>query len=87
MTAVVRVDECIFDRMLSAGVLEDAGTFDQDDVVDGDDDGDREVTDNESLPERPPVGETDSTAGGKLRRSLKRAWKKITGDNGNGARK
>ncbi|XP_030285466.1 RING finger protein 227 [Sparus aurata] len=77
--AELRVDECVLERLLAAGVLdqEDPEEEEQDgEVQDGCDD--KEV----STPPESAAEESDSPAGsrgGRLRRSCRKVWKKISG--------
>lgn len=86
MRAALQVDECVFERMVAAGVLGSA----DDNIDDVDDDDSMTDEENgETLPES-LVEESDSSSvsrGGKFRRSLKRVWGKITGNTHNARRR
>ncbi|XP_040886706.1 E3 ubiquitin-protein ligase-like isoform X2 [Toxotes jaculatrix] len=82
MRAELRVDECVLEQLLAAGVLDQEDDDDPEEadgqVQDGCDD-----EEGATLPET-PAEESDSSAvsgGGRLRRSWKKVWRKISGKN------
>ncbi|GLD53753.1 E3 ubiquitin-protein ligase KEG-like protein [Lates japonicus] len=82
MRAELRVDECVLERLLTAGVLdreeeEEEEEEDQEEGECGCDDDDQAAT----LPDA-PAEESDSSAGsrgGRFRRSWKKVWRKVMG--------
>lgn len=83
MRAELRVDECVLERLLTAGVNQE----DEEDK-DREEEGDGQVQDSceDGEQESSPAEESDSSAvtrGGALRRSWRKVWRKI---RGNGAR-
>ncbi|XP_059891446.1 E3 ubiquitin-protein ligase-like [Gadus macrocephalus] len=76
--AVLRVDECVLERMMSAGVfLGDDNAADDD--TDNSDEINEETPDASCLEE---TGESDSSSGsraGRFRQSLKKMWRLILG--------
>lgn len=83
MRAELRVDECVLERLLVAGVLDREEEVDpekEEGHVHGGCGEDEEAT----LPET-PAEESDSSAGsrgGMLRRSCRKVWRKISGKRG-----
>ncbi|XP_073331179.1 RING finger protein 227 isoform X2 [Pagrus major] len=77
--AELRVDECVLERLLAAGVLDQEDPEEEEeegDVQDGCDD-----SEEGQLPES-AAEESDSSAGsrgGRLRRSCRKVWQKISG--------
>ncbi|TMS02456.1 RING finger protein 223 [Larimichthys crocea] len=80
MRAELRVDECVLERLLAAGVLdhqEDPEEAEDGQVQDGDNEEEREGARPETQAE-----ESDSLAGsrdGRLRRTWRKVWRKISG--------
>lgn len=74
--AELRVDECLLERLLAAGMPDEEG--DEPEEREGGGGGDEGVT----LPEAPGEGSESRpvSRGGRLRRSLSKVWKKISGN-------
>ncbi|XP_067381382.1 E3 ubiquitin-protein ligase-like isoform X2 [Channa argus] len=91
ISAELKLDECVLERLLAAGVLEqEQEQEEEEEVVDGEGEDHREEErgeevqeGEEAVPPETPAEERDSSAhtrGGKLRRSLRKVWRKISGE-------
>lgn len=81
MRAELRVDEGALERLLAAGLLDQSGEDDDDDDEEEDV---RAEEDRTTLPGEPQQGGVEAfsgSRGGRLRRSWRKVWRKISGKN------
>lgn len=77
MRAELRVDEGALERLLAAGLLDQSGEDDKEEDVRADDG-------RTTLPGEPHQGDVEAfsgSRGGRLRRSWRKVWRRISGKN------
>lgn len=86
--AELRVDECVLERLLAAGLLQREEEEEEEEEGDREEDGCDDGEEAASL--ETPAGQSDSSSGargGALRRSWRKVWRKILGKQEGGESK